>query len=196
MPSPLPVDLHERVVSAVSEGASCHQAAARFGASVSSASRWSEQFRQEGQLAPKPSGGDHATHRIEAQVDSILTTYAARAAIFLHKLRDALAERGVPISTSSLSRSFARHGIAREKGDPRRRAGSGGREGGQPVLVRGPARSRSGPTRVPRQDRPEHEDDPALRACATQQALPGGCAVPACVDAPEVQAETLERRGA
>ena len=50
MPSPLSVDLRERVVSAVAAGASCHQAAARFGVSVSSASRWSDRFRQEGQL--------------------------------------------------------------------------------------------------------------------------------------------------
>jgi hypothetical protein len=35
MPSPLSVDLRQRVVSAVSEGASCHPAAARFGVSVS-----------------------------------------------------------------------------------------------------------------------------------------------------------------
>ena len=45
MPSPLSVDLRERVVSAVAAGASCHQAAARFGVSVSSASRWSDRFR-------------------------------------------------------------------------------------------------------------------------------------------------------
>jgi transposase len=116
MPSPLSVDLRERVVTAVVEGASCHQAAARFGVSVSSASRWSAQFRQEGQLAPKPSGGDHASHRIEAQADLILTTYEARPAIFLHELRDILAGRGVPTSTSSLSRFFARHSITRKKG--------------------------------------------------------------------------------
>jgi transposase len=125
MPSPLPVDLRQRVASAVSEGASCHQAAGRFGASVSSASRWSEQFRQEGQFAPKPSGGDHASHRIEAQAELILATYEARPAIFLHELRDALAERGVQTSTSSLSRFFARHGITRKKGrstPPSRRA--------------------------------------------------------------------------
>ncbi|MCP2081545.1 UNVERIFIED_ORG: transposase [Methylorubrum zatmanii] len=75
------VDLGQRVVSAVSEGACCHQAAARFGVSVSRASRWSEQFRQEGQFAPKPSGGDHASHRIEAQAHLILTTDEARPAI-------------------------------------------------------------------------------------------------------------------
>ena len=120
MPSPLSIDLRQRVVSAVSEGASCHQAAARFGVSVSSASRWSEQFRQEGQLTPKPSGGDHASHRIEAQADLILTTYEARPAIFLHELRDALAERGLQTSTSSLSRFFARHGITRKTYGPPR----------------------------------------------------------------------------
>ncbi len=92
---------------------------------MSSASRWSEQFRQDGQLTPKPSGGDHASHRIEAQAELILTTYEARSAIFLHELRDALAERGVQTSTSSLSRFFARHGITRKKGRstlPSRRA--------------------------------------------------------------------------
>ncbi len=116
MPSPLSVDLRERVVTAVVEGASCHQAAARFGVSVSSASRWSERFRQEGRLAPKPSGGDHTSHRIEAQADLILTLYEARPASFLHELRDILTERGVQTSTSSLSRFFARHNITRKKG--------------------------------------------------------------------------------
>ncbi|ARO54870.1 hypothetical protein B2G69_12510 [Methylorubrum zatmanii] len=88
-------DLRQRVISAVSEGVYCYQAAARFGVSVSSASRGSAQFRQEGQFAPKPSGGDHASHRIEAQAELILATYEARPAIFLHELRDVLAERGV-----------------------------------------------------------------------------------------------------
>jgi transposase len=63
MRSPLSVDLRERVVAAVLNGSSCHQAAARFGVSVSSASRWSARFRREGQVAPKPSGGDHSSHR-------------------------------------------------------------------------------------------------------------------------------------
>jgi transposase-like protein len=58
MPSPLSVDLRERVVAAVAEGASFHRAAARFGVSVSSASRWSERFAQEGHVAPKPTHGD------------------------------------------------------------------------------------------------------------------------------------------
>ena len=116
MPSPLSVDLRERVVAAVTEGASFHQAAARFGISVSRASRWSERFLQEGHVAPKPSGGDHASQHIEAHADLILTTYQAEPQIFLHEFRDRLAEHGVQTSTSSLSRFFARHGITRKKG--------------------------------------------------------------------------------
>lgn len=59
-PSPLSVDLRERDMSAVTAGASCHQAEARFGVSVSSVNRWSEQFRHQGRLALKPPGADHA----------------------------------------------------------------------------------------------------------------------------------------
>ena len=116
MPSPLSVDLRERVVVAVAEGASCHQAAARFGVSVSSASRWSEQFQHGGQLAAKSSGGDHALHRIEAHANLILGLHEERPEIFLHELRDALAEQGVQTSVSGLWRFFRRHQITRKKG--------------------------------------------------------------------------------
>ena len=86
MPSPLSMDLRERVVGAVAGGASCHRAAARFGVSVSSASRWAERVCQEGHVAPKPSGGDHASQRVEAHADLILAAYEAEPQIFLHEL--------------------------------------------------------------------------------------------------------------
>src|SRR3954454_24905690 len=115
MPSPLSVDLRTRVVAAVAEGASCHRAAARFGVSVSSACRWAERFSQEGHVAPKRSGGDRVSQRIEAHADLILSTYEDEPRIFLHELRDVLAEQGVQTSTSGLSRFFARHDITRKK---------------------------------------------------------------------------------
>ena len=120
MPSPLSVDLRTRVVTAILDGASCHQAAARFGVSVASASRWSTRHQQEGHVTPKPSGGDRNSHRIEAHADLILTTYEQRSEIFLRELREELADQGVETSTSSLSRFFARHGITRKKGQPTR----------------------------------------------------------------------------
>ncbi len=116
MPSSLSVDLRKRVVAAVSGRASCHQAAARFGVSVASASRWSTRYQQEGHLTPKPLGGDHSPHRIEAHADLILTTYEQRPEIFLRELREELAGQGIQTSTSSLSRFFARHGITRKRG--------------------------------------------------------------------------------
>src|SRR3954454_4787117 len=116
MPSPLSVDLRERVVAAVARGASCHQAAAHFQVSVSSASRWAARYRREGQVAPKPTGGDHSSHRIEAHADLILAAYERQPQIFLPELRDRLAAQGVVTSTSGLSRFFARHRITRKKG--------------------------------------------------------------------------------
>ena len=116
MPSPLSVDLRERVVAAVVAGASYHRAAARFGVSVSSASRWSERFREEKQLAPKPMGGDHTSQQIEAHAALILATSKQEPRLFLRELRDRLAEQGVPTSTSGLSRIFQRHGITWKRG--------------------------------------------------------------------------------
>ena len=103
-------------MAAVAEGASFHRAAARFGVSVSSASRWSERFAQEGHVAPQATHGGDSPPAIEAHADLILSPYAARPEIFLHELRDVLAAHGVQTSTSGLSRFFQRHRITRKKG--------------------------------------------------------------------------------
>ena len=116
MPSPLSVDLRKRVVAAVAAGASCHRAAASFGVSVSSASRWSQRSHQEGHVAPKPMGGDHTSKRIEAHAALILATSEQEPRLFLRELRNRLAEQGVRTSMSGLSRFFARHGISWKKG--------------------------------------------------------------------------------
>ncbi|KQO86661.1 transposase [Methylobacterium sp. Leaf90] len=115
MPSALSVDLRERVVGAVAARASQHEAARRFGVSLASASRWCGLFAREGHVAAKPMGGDRRLHRIDAQADQILTLYERRPGIFLHELKATLAEQGLPVAQSSLSRFFKRHGITRKK---------------------------------------------------------------------------------
>ena len=115
MPSPLSVDLRERVVAAVADGASQHKAAERFGVSVSSASRWCGQADKTGDVVPKPRGGDQRSHRIEGHADRIMTLYEEQPTIFLWELRAALAERGIKTSQSGLSRFFKRHKITRKK---------------------------------------------------------------------------------
>ena len=69
MSKALSVDLRVRVLSAVAAGATHREAAERFGVSAASASRWAARLRQEGHMAPKPSGGDHASHRVEAHAE-------------------------------------------------------------------------------------------------------------------------------
>ncbi len=125
MPTTLSVDLRQRAVSAVAAGATCPQVAERFGVSRASVSRWSQQQQREGHVAPKPLGGDRRSGRLEVHAELILQIYQARPQIFLRELRAVLHERGVEVSTSSLSRFFARHGITRKKGQPTRLSRSG-----------------------------------------------------------------------
>ena len=125
MPTPLSVDLRQRVASAVAAGATCRESAKRFGVSRASASRWSQQKQRVGHVSPKPLGGDQRSRSIEAHAALILQTYEARPQIFLRELRDALQEKGVTVSTSSLSRFFARHRITRKKGRCTRLSRSG-----------------------------------------------------------------------
>lgn len=116
MPSALSIDLRERVVAAMAERAFCHDAAARFGVSASSASRWAERLRQEGRVAPRSRGGHQRSLAIEAHADLICATYEVQPAICLHEVCATLAERGVTNGTSGLSRFFARHRITRKRG--------------------------------------------------------------------------------
>ncbi|KMO39216.1 transposase [Methylobacterium aquaticum] len=99
-------------MAAVVADASCHRAAARFGVSVSSASRCSERFRDGGQLASKPMGDDHASKRLEPHAGRILTFYSQEPRLFLHAVRDRLAEQGNQTSASDLSRFFVRQGVS------------------------------------------------------------------------------------
>ena len=116
MPKALSADLRERVIAAIEAGASRRQAAERFGVGAASAIRWHAVFRHEGRAAPKPMGGDHCSHRVEAHAALILQSLRARPQAYLRELRDALQERGVNTSTSGLSRFFARHDVTRKKG--------------------------------------------------------------------------------
>jgi transposase len=58
-------------------------------------------------------GGDQRSRVIEAQADLIRRTYEVKPELFLQELRARLAERGLRVGASSLSRFFKRHGITR-----------------------------------------------------------------------------------
>ena len=67
MSKALSVDLRIRVLNAVADGASHRQAAARFGVSAASVSRWRALERNQGHPRPGPLGGDRRSGRVEAQ---------------------------------------------------------------------------------------------------------------------------------
>jgi transposase len=111
----LSVDLRRRVVRAIEQGASCRQAAARFGVSASSAIRWAALARLAGDPMPKPQGGDRRSGRIEAHAPLILGAIEGKPDITLADLRSELAGHGIAISVAGLWRFFARRRITVKK---------------------------------------------------------------------------------
>jgi len=111
----LSVDLRSRVLAAVAAGASHRTAAARFGVSAASVSRWRALARTRGDVRPGPLGGDRRSGRIEAQAPLILALLAETPDITVEELRAALAARGHGFGYGTLQRFFARHRITRKK---------------------------------------------------------------------------------
>ena len=120
---------------AVQDGLSCHQAAARFSVSASSAIRWISQLGTSGSFAPRPQGGDRKSGRIEAEATFILACVADRPDVTLVELQARLSERGLDVGIGTLWRFFDRRNISFKKNSARRRAGPGGRRRGTASLV-------------------------------------------------------------
>src|ERR671916_1080183 len=112
MSGALSVDLRERVVAAIAAGASCRQAAARFGVSASSAVRWWALQRSAGSAAPGPPGRGRRSERIEAHAPLTLGLVERASDIALEEVRAGLAEAGAPVGTGTLWRFFERHRMA------------------------------------------------------------------------------------
>jgi transposase len=115
MSKSLSVDLRIRVLAAVAAGANHRQAAARFGVSAASVSRWRALDRVKGDVRPGPLGGDRRSGRIEAQAPLILGLLAETPDIAVEELRVALGARGHAFGYGTLLRFFARRRITRKK---------------------------------------------------------------------------------
>jgi transposase len=122
MPKPYSRDLRERVVRAVEAGASCHEAAAGFEVSPSSAIRWVARWRQTGSLAAKPMGGKYSP--LDAHEKWLLELIAAEPDLTLEEIRARLRTCGVSVSASSVWRFFDRHNITFKKKPARGRTGA------------------------------------------------------------------------
>ena len=115
MAKSLSPDLRNRVLAAIDGGASCRQAASRFNVSAASAIRWNALRRRRGDASPRPQGGDHRSHRIEAHAATILGLLESKRDITLAELKQALAERELAFGVTTLWRFFKRHRIRLKK---------------------------------------------------------------------------------
>jgi len=113
MPRSCSVDLRERVVGAVEEGATRREAAERFEVSVASAVRWFQAWQKEGSCAPKPRGGSRSV--LDDYAEDILALVEAHADWTLVEIVEAMGKRRIPGSRTALCRFFERHGITVKK---------------------------------------------------------------------------------
>lgn len=108
-------DLRQRVIEVIDQGLSCRQAAERFGVSASSAIRWLDRLKKQGNVAAKRQGGDRKSGRIEAEAAFLLGEVAETPDITLVELRKKLQARGVSAGIGTLWRFFDRRRITFKK---------------------------------------------------------------------------------
>jgi transposase len=124
MAQPLSEDLRRRVIAAVAAGMSCRAAARRFGVSAASAVRWVQRWRERGEVATRPMGGDRRSGAIEAHRQTILDAIEATPDMTLAEVRALLGQRGLTVGIGTIWRFFDRHGMSFKKNRARRRAGA------------------------------------------------------------------------
>ena len=115
------LDLRERVVAAVQNGAPCRAVASTFGVSPASVVKWSQRFRVNGTAAASPMGGKRP-FALADERDWLLARVAAKPDITLRALVAELAERGVKVSLYAVWHFLDREGISFKKKPARQRA--------------------------------------------------------------------------
>ena len=111
---PVNEELRGLAVAAVLEGGMSAAAVARhFALAASSIRRWLRQFRECGHVRPEKIGGSDS--RIEPERERILRILAARPAISMYGLRDALAAEGLVFHATTVQRFLRRHRLERDR---------------------------------------------------------------------------------
>ncbi len=116
MTKSLSKDIRERVVSAVEGGMTRRSAAKRFRVAPSTAIKWVDRWRRTGDISPRPRGGDHRSHRIEAHAEEILALIVGTPDTTLAELVAHLDEtHGVVVAQSTIWRLLDRRGMTFKK---------------------------------------------------------------------------------
>ena len=115
MPAPYSQDLRERVIGFMTLGGSARAAAVQFDVSVSSALRWTQRWRAEGHVRPRPMGGDRRS-RLDEHRARVLQLVAQQPDLTLQEIRNALvASCGITVGLSTVHRFLAAQNLTRKK---------------------------------------------------------------------------------
>jgi transposase len=115
MAAPYSQDLRQRVIGFMARGGSARSAAVQFDISVSSASRWAQRWRAEGQARPRPMGGDRRS-RLGVHGARVLQLIARQPDLTLQEIRSALAATcGITVGLSTVHRFLRAHNVTLKK---------------------------------------------------------------------------------
>jgi len=114
MVQPYSMDLRERAMMALADGATCRDVAARFAISVSAVVKWSLRLRETGSVAPARQGGTRRC-KLEDERAFLLARIAEHASVTTRDLAAELAARGVKVSHMAVWRLLRAEGITFKK---------------------------------------------------------------------------------
>jgi transposase len=116
MAKPLSTDLRDRLIDAVTAGASGHAAAARFRVVPSTVSKLMKRFREAGTSEPRPQGGDRRSGAIEVHANEIVALIEARVDITLAEIAAHIeTHHGRRFAPSVIWRCLDRRGLTFKK---------------------------------------------------------------------------------
>lgn len=110
------IDLRERAMAALGEGATCRQVAARFAISVSAVVKWSQRLRQTGSVQPAPRSRPRP-HKLAGEREAILGRLAAHPSVTTRQIAAELRARGVDASHMAVWRLLRAEGLSFKKED-------------------------------------------------------------------------------
>jgi transposase len=115
MGKPYSMDLRERVVAAIEDGESTHQAAARFAIGIATAGAWARLKRSTGDVRPAKQGKPKGAV-LDAHADFILGVLAEAPDTTLDEMVERLRqERGVTVVRTAVWKLLDRHGQTHKK---------------------------------------------------------------------------------
>lgn len=114
MARPYSEDLRRRVVEAVTGGATCRVAAARYRVSISFVVKLMQCWRDSGSVAARPVGG-RRPYGLAGHAELVRQLVTAEPDVTLEELRCKLGEQGVQIGRSSIDRFLTSLGLTRKK---------------------------------------------------------------------------------